>query len=169
MNKKNKAIFTGEVPMCPFCAKPTKRHDNGSTKTLCYYPPMYNDKGINTNPDRNSITHYYKCLDCNKDFAIKGNETDGYCYWVNDDDMSKIDIEKQLVSLEKMKQYIAMTQEQSNKVINEAINGIPTYSDTQLALAQSMRKYTKVKLELLVPTEKFNEFSALLYQIKLLL
>jgi hypothetical protein len=68
-----------------------------------------------------------------------------------------------------LKEYLRMSTKKREEIINEAINGVPVYSDSTLAIAASMRKYTKVKLELLIPNEKFEEFSELLYKIKQLL
>jgi hypothetical protein len=73
-------IFTGSIPQCPHCEKPTKRTQGGSMSTLAYYQPIYDENGVNTNPDRNTITTEYSCLDCGKDYVIRGNYTDGFTY-----------------------------------------------------------------------------------------
>jgi hypothetical protein len=73
--------FTGQIPICPNCKKPTKR--NGSSfgfRTLMYFPPVYDENGNNTNPDRNIETTKYHCLECDKSYSISGNQYDGYKY-----------------------------------------------------------------------------------------
>jgi len=72
-------IFTNGVPQCPHCEKPTKRI-GGGTITCAYYPPIYDENGNNTNPDRNTITSEYQCLECNNKYSTSGNHTDGFKY-----------------------------------------------------------------------------------------
>lgn len=76
----SKVVYTNNIPQCPYCQKPTKRNSIGQSSTCMYYPPKYNEKGINTNPDRNTITSVWHCDECKKGFAIKGNEVDGFNY-----------------------------------------------------------------------------------------
>jgi len=73
-------IYTGLIPQCPYCEKPTKRTGGMSSQTLAYYPPQYDENGVNINPDRNTITSTYECLECNKIYTISGNDLDGYNY-----------------------------------------------------------------------------------------
>lgn len=80
MEKSKKVIFTGSIPQCPVCKKPTKREKGSSAKTMMYFQPQYNEKGENTNPDRNTITTDYKCHCCDNSFMICGNGVDGYNY-----------------------------------------------------------------------------------------
>ncbi len=49
-------------------------------QTNVYYPPIYNEKGENINPDRNAITMNYRCRKCNKDYSIVGNYVNGWEY-----------------------------------------------------------------------------------------
>lgn len=72
--------FTGDIPICPYCKVPTNRTYNGSSRTLAYYTPRYDENGVNQNPDRNKSTDSYKCLKCNQFFSVVGNEHDGYTY-----------------------------------------------------------------------------------------
>lgn len=44
--------------------------DLGGMRTLAYYPPIYED-GVNINPDRNIITHSYKCESCKAVIIVK--------------------------------------------------------------------------------------------------
>jgi len=76
----NEVIYTGLIPQCPHCKKPTKRTSHGSSSTLMYYMPVYDENGVNTNPDRNTITTAYECLECNKTYVVSGNNVDGYNY-----------------------------------------------------------------------------------------
>ena len=72
--------FTNDIPLCPFCDQPTRRVYKGSSKTLMYFQPVYDKNGINMNPDRNTVTSLYLCLDCQKYYEIEGNDVDGYSY-----------------------------------------------------------------------------------------
>jgi len=69
-----------KTTLCPNCQIETVRVEKGSTTTLGYFPPKYNEEGININPDRNTITKFYKCLNCNLPYKFKGNNTDGFEY-----------------------------------------------------------------------------------------
>lgn len=73
-------IFTGQIPQCPHCKKPTIRTRGYSTSTSMYFPAVYDEDGNNKNPDRNTLTTYYHCENCNQAFSISGNSTDGYNY-----------------------------------------------------------------------------------------
>ena len=73
-------IYTGHVPQCPHCRKPTNRTGGTRSTTCMYYPPHYNEKGENTNPDRNTTTSSWNCEECNKPFTISGNNVDGFNY-----------------------------------------------------------------------------------------
>lgn len=72
---------TNGIPICPHCQKPTKRSGGGVCRTtLMWFEPVYDENGRNTNPDRNTITTTYHCDECDKNYATKGNSTDGYRY-----------------------------------------------------------------------------------------
>ncbi len=75
-----KVIDTNGVPQCPYCEKPTRRTGGVSTITCAYYPPIYDENGINTNPDRNTATSDWKCLECEQIYSTSGNYTDGFYY-----------------------------------------------------------------------------------------
>lgn len=77
---KQEVEFTNGIPICPYCQEPTIRQSMYSTTTAAYYPPVYNEKGENTNPDRNTITNYYHCTKCDKDYCIAGNYMSGWVY-----------------------------------------------------------------------------------------
>lgn len=72
--------FTNGIPVCPHCQKPTIRTAGPSMTTCMYFPEVYNEKGENTNPDRNITTTSYKCHTCNKEYSISGNYQDGFKY-----------------------------------------------------------------------------------------
>ena len=72
--------YTKGIPVCPYCKKPTRRQKLGSTKTSRYFPPIYDEEGNNTNPDRNTITVEYYCLECNKPYTVSGNIPEGFSY-----------------------------------------------------------------------------------------
>ena len=63
--------FTTNIPICPKCKKPTKRKEGGSTSTLAYYPPIYDERGININPDRNITTTTWTCLNCSHEWITR--------------------------------------------------------------------------------------------------
>ncbi len=77
---EQKVIFTGLIPQCPYCQKPTHRTGGSGQATLGYYPPIYDKKGKNINPDKNIQTATYFCCECNKTFSVSGNKPDGYKY-----------------------------------------------------------------------------------------
>lgn len=72
--------FTGSIPICPYCKEPTVRSHGGASVTAMYFPPTYDENGVNTNPDRNIRTESYQCSKCNNCYSIVGNEHDGYIY-----------------------------------------------------------------------------------------
>lgn len=80
INLKKEVIYTGTIPQCPYCEKPTLRTVGMLTSTAMYFPPLYNEEGVNINPDRNRITKSYNCQNCNHDFSISGNDVDGFSY-----------------------------------------------------------------------------------------
>lgn len=63
---------------CPNCKVPTQKMELSSLKTSVYYPAVYDENGKNTNPDRNTVTTQYKCLNCQNTFKVKGNDIEGY-------------------------------------------------------------------------------------------
>ena len=71
---------TNGIPVCPHCRKPTQRGGGMSTATCAYYPPIYDHNGVNTNPDRNTITSSYDCYECGNNYTVYGNSHDGYQY-----------------------------------------------------------------------------------------
>lgn len=74
------AILTGQIPQCPICRKPTERKQGMKSRTCMYYPPIYDKLGNNTNPDLNTETAFYTCLDCDTEYSVKGNSTQGFYY-----------------------------------------------------------------------------------------
>lgn len=49
-----------------------------NSQTLAYYMPIYDKDGINTNPDRNTTTTEYYCINCLKQYTVAsqyGTET----------------------------------------------------------------------------------------------
>jgi hypothetical protein len=80
--------FTETIPICPVCKKPTVRIEGYSTTTDMYFPPTFNEKGENINPDRNIITRSYICKQCGTQYKIFGNNIDGYEYDVSQEDMN---------------------------------------------------------------------------------
>ena len=71
---------TNGIPICPHCQKPTQRSGGTGSTTLTYFHPVYDETGVNINPDRNTTTTQWHCHECQKDYAISGNTHDGYCY-----------------------------------------------------------------------------------------
>ena len=54
-----------EVPICEKCKdKAIFQIEGGFYITNAYYPPTYNSKGINTNPDGNTSTGVIRCTAC---------------------------------------------------------------------------------------------------------
>lgn len=66
--ENEKVILTGDIPQCPNCKKPTQRIGGSSKRTLAYYRPSYDENGKNTNPDRNTTTTTWGCIECGKEF-----------------------------------------------------------------------------------------------------
>ena len=60
-------ILDRENVRCPHCGE-SYYEELYSTRTSVYYPPIYKDS-ININPDRNTTTTNYYCLNCGKDFS----------------------------------------------------------------------------------------------------
>jgi len=77
---QEKVIETNGIPQCPYCKKPTRRSGGMTSITAAYYQPIYDENGNNTNPDRNTITSSWECLECNKNYSTVGNHTDGFYY-----------------------------------------------------------------------------------------
>jgi len=73
-------VFTNQIPVCPHCKVPTKRVFIQSTRTNVYYQPLYDEHGVNTNPDKNVIRTTYLCKKCEDYFTIIGNSVDGFAY-----------------------------------------------------------------------------------------
>jgi len=78
--EKKEVIDTNGIPQCPHCEKPTKRQEGVSSMTCAYYPVIYDENGVNTNPDRNTTTTTYSCLGCSQGYTVSGNYTDGFYY-----------------------------------------------------------------------------------------
>lgn len=76
-------VWTNGIPVCPYCDKPTKRSEGMSTVTAMYFPPVYDEKGNNINPDKNRKTTDYYCYECDKNYSISGNYHDGFKYLKN--------------------------------------------------------------------------------------
>ena len=47
---------------------------SGGRSTLVAYIPIYDENGVNTNPDRNTTTSNLECLSCGKRWVVT------YCY-----------------------------------------------------------------------------------------
>lgn len=76
--ENEKAIMTNGVPQCPHCKKPTERSgSSGGFVTAAYYRPHYDKNGKNINPDRNTSTSKYTCLDCGTPYTVasRGGES----------------------------------------------------------------------------------------------
>ena len=81
MKPLKKVKYTNGIPLSPYCKVPTPRTgSNYGTSTAMYFPPQYNEEGININPDRNIHTQSYQCNKCGKGYSVSGNEVDGYRY-----------------------------------------------------------------------------------------
>lgn len=51
------------------CENPT--YSQGlSMMTCAYYPPVFDENGVNTNPDRNVTTNTYACTKCGKSWSV---------------------------------------------------------------------------------------------------
>jgi hypothetical protein len=75
-----KLIERSGIPLCPYCKKPTKRTGGCESITAMYFPPVYDENGNNTNPDRNIRTSNWKCFECENEYTTVGNHVDGYKY-----------------------------------------------------------------------------------------
>lgn len=73
-------IFTGDIPECPNCKKPTVRQLKGSSTTLLGYSPTYDENGNCLSVDPNTKKHSYLCCECNNHFTISGNDFKGWKY-----------------------------------------------------------------------------------------
>jgi len=51
------------------CDKECKFSYGASVSTAAHYPPIYNELGVNTNPDMNTISGSAKCSVCNKSWT----------------------------------------------------------------------------------------------------
>ena len=71
---------TSGIPLCPYCQIPTQRTAGASLVTLLYFAPIYNEHGVNTNPDRNTVTTSWYCDKCGCSYSTSGNAYDGYDY-----------------------------------------------------------------------------------------
>lgn len=78
--KEKQVIFTGSIPQCPYCEKPTTRSGGSGSVTAMYFEPRYDENGVNVNPDRNTITSSWHCQGCNGGYATHGNNADGFTY-----------------------------------------------------------------------------------------
>jgi len=78
--RNKKVIFTGDIPVCPYCCVPTIRTEMAGTIIAMYFAPMYNEDGENINPDRNIRTCNYTCSKCGCTHSIVGNYIDGWTY-----------------------------------------------------------------------------------------
>lgn len=58
---------------CPKCGSQA-REERWVTSTLVYYTPIYDENGVNTNPDRNAITTLWECRSCGEKYETKGTE-----------------------------------------------------------------------------------------------
>ena len=77
---ENPVKFTGAIPICPHCNQPTKRTSGTIMMTALYFPPVYDENGVNINPDRNTQTSSWHCEACDNAYWIKGNHADGFNY-----------------------------------------------------------------------------------------
>ena len=64
------------LPLCPYCKKPTKRTSSGGSVTMLYFQPIYDENGVNTNPDRNWRSETWHCLECERDYGYGTNGED---------------------------------------------------------------------------------------------
>lgn len=76
-NTKSKDVtYTGLIPICPECDKPTQRSPRGESVR-----PVYDINGNNINADRNIIPSEWYCYECKEEFTTIGNDADGYYYY----------------------------------------------------------------------------------------
>lgn len=50
--------------------------DDAATTTCSYFPPVYDRKGNNLNPDRNLVTQTFKCTVCNRRWNLSNRGPD---------------------------------------------------------------------------------------------
>lgn len=55
---------------CPKCGSQA-RIQGISTVTAAYYAPVYDENGINVNPDRNVTTTQWTCTKCGTNYTTK--------------------------------------------------------------------------------------------------
>lgn len=72
--------FTGSIPQCPYCRVPTTRVQGYTTKTQTDFPPIYDEEGVNINPNKNTATTNYSCNTCNKHYSVIGSPLEGFVY-----------------------------------------------------------------------------------------
>lgn len=73
-DKSTDVIYTGAIPQCRFCQKPTQRSYSGSTTTLATISEIYNEKGERIGTyDPNITTSTYHCYGCNKCFTVNNS------------------------------------------------------------------------------------------------
>jgi len=77
---KKKVVYTGRIPQCPNCDKPIMRTGGVTTTTCIYFPPRYDENGVNTNPDRNKSTSSWYCEECKEPYTVTGNYVEGFFY-----------------------------------------------------------------------------------------
>lgn len=53
------------------CDNNCKFKQGRSSVTLAYYVPIYDKTGVNTNPDRNTTTTDFSCVECDKKFIVR--------------------------------------------------------------------------------------------------
>ncbi len=75
-----KVIFTGNIPQCPYCEKPTEREELGSSTTLANFPVVYDKNGVDISPRKNINTSGWGCCECKQYYTIKGNTIVGHHY-----------------------------------------------------------------------------------------
>lgn len=59
-----------DITQCPYCKKPTIRTSGEVISTCVYYPPIYDENGVNTNPDRNTSRTVWHCYECKQDYYV---------------------------------------------------------------------------------------------------
>ncbi len=80
-NNVHEAMWTTNgIPLCPYCKTPTIRTGGAGSVTAAYYEPVYDENGVNTNPDRNTVSSYWHCQECEKSYSTVGNSVDGFNY-----------------------------------------------------------------------------------------
>ncbi len=71
INKK--IIYTGTIPQCPYCEKPTQRTEGMSMVTALYHAPVYDCNGLNINPAKNECSTEWVCLECKNNYVTRGD------------------------------------------------------------------------------------------------